>query len=195
MDDSAPKPTSPPGPRPAEERLAAALEALTARDRLVAERDRRLRALESVADHLVAATARHEELSSEIAALHRTRLAELAERDARVTQLEAALAAARAEPPAPARPEDLKEIKGIGPAIEALLHGIGIARFRQIADLSAEQRRSIGDLLGVFQGRIERDDWVGQARALAESSRPPSPADGDSAPGDGPGLEGGRYDA
>jgi predicted flap endonuclease-1-like 5' DNA nuclease len=155
-------------PRPAEERLAAALEALAARDGLIAERNRRLLALEDAADRLVAATARVDHLSAELVGLRLARRAELAERDARIAQLESALVAARQAANVKAAPDDLKQIKGIGPGIEALLHGIGITTFRQIAGLSADDRRRVGDLLGLFETRIERDDWVTQARALAQ---------------------------
>lgn len=171
-DDPAPPSAATQEPRPLEERLAAALAASAARDRLLEERTRRLLALEDVSDHLAAARARVGELSAELAALRLARRAELAERDARITRLQGALAAVPA-PAEGAAPDDLKRIRGVGPAIEALLHGIGITRFWQIAELSADDRRRVGSLLGLFASRIERDEWVAQARALAGEARPP----------------------
>jgi len=151
-------------PRPVEERLVAALEALAARDRLLAERARRLASLEDVADRLAAASARLDTLSEDLAALRRARRADLAERDRRIAELEALLAGAGQD----ARiPDDLKRIKGIGPVIEGLLHQAGITSFQQIANLSAEEGQRVGDLLDRFRGRLERDGWIEQAAELA----------------------------
>jgi small subunit ribosomal protein S1 len=58
--------------------------------------------------------------------------------------------------------DDLKKIKGVGPAFEKKLNEAGIFHFWQIAALSAEQVSSLEDELA-FQGRMERDDWKGQA--------------------------------
>ena len=61
--------------------------------------------------------------------------------------------------------DDLKKIKGVGPAFEKKLHDAGIFHFWQIAALSADQVSSLEEELA-FQGRMERDDWKGQAEAL-----------------------------
>jgi small subunit ribosomal protein S1 len=63
------------------------------------------------------------------------------------------------------QPDDLKKIKGVGPAFEKKLHDAGIFHFWQIAALTAEQVASLEEELA-FQGRMERDDWKGQAEAL-----------------------------
>jgi predicted flap endonuclease-1-like 5' DNA nuclease len=62
--------------------------------------------------------------------------------------------------------DDLKRIRGIGKQNEGRLHGLGIWHFDQIAGWSAEQVRWVGDFLA-FPGRIEREDWVAQAKVLA----------------------------
>lgn len=62
-------------------------------------------------------------------------------------------------------PDDLKRIKGIGPQNEARLNALGIFHFDQIAGWTAEESRWVGSYLA-FPGRIEREDWVGQARGL-----------------------------
>jgi predicted flap endonuclease-1-like 5' DNA nuclease len=62
--------------------------------------------------------------------------------------------------------DDLKRIKGIGKQNEGRLHGLGIWHFDQIAGWSAEEVIWVGSYLA-FPGRIEREDWVGQARLLA----------------------------
>jgi predicted flap endonuclease-1-like 5' DNA nuclease len=65
--------------------------------------------------------------------------------------------------------DDLKRIKGIGPAIEKTLNRLGIYRFDQLAALSpAEVNRVAGELRG-FHSRIEREDWVGQAGLLIQA--------------------------
>ncbi len=63
--------------------------------------------------------------------------------------------------------DDLKLIKGIGPVGEDALHGLGIYHFDQIAAWSAAEAAWIGTFLA-FPGRVERDEWIAQAKALAE---------------------------
>lgn len=64
-------------------------------------------------------------------------------------------------------PDDLKLIKGVGPKLEAMLHGMGIYHFRQIAGWGPEEVAWADDNLEGFKGRVSRDDWVAQARILA----------------------------
>ncbi len=75
-----------------------------------------------------------------------------------------------APPPALSAPEgeadDLKKISGIGPAIEKTLHEFGIFHFRQIAAFTPENIAWLDRHIRP-RGRIEREDWVGQARTLA----------------------------
>lgn len=61
--------------------------------------------------------------------------------------------------------DDLKAITGIGPKLEKVLNGLGFQSFAQIAALDADAIAGLNDKLGL-SGRIERDDWVGQAQAL-----------------------------
>ena len=62
--------------------------------------------------------------------------------------------------------DDLKLISGVGPFIEDKLNNIGIYTFEQIASLSLDQTEKITEAIEFFPGRIQRDDWVGQARRL-----------------------------
>ena len=62
--------------------------------------------------------------------------------------------------------DDLKLIKGIGQQNEGKLHGLGIWHFDQIAAWTPENIEWVGHYLA-FPGRIEREDWVAQARSLA----------------------------
>ena len=64
--------------------------------------------------------------------------------------------------------DDLKQIAGIGPKLERLLHDNGIFKFGQIAEWQDADVRVMDELLPAFRGRIRREDWVGQARRLTD---------------------------
>lgn len=74
---------------------------------------------------------------------------------------------ARPKAPAADAPDDLKQIKGIGPKLEELLHDNGVTRFDQIAAWGEAEIDHFADLIGRMGGRIRSDDWVAQARALS----------------------------
>jgi NADH-quinone oxidoreductase subunit E len=63
-------------------------------------------------------------------------------------------------------PDDLKRIRGIGPALERLLHAHGIFHFDQIAAWTPEEVAWLDENLEGFRGRVTRDGWVDKARAL-----------------------------
>ncbi|WP_349364327.1 MAG: NADH-quinone oxidoreductase subunit NuoE [Roseitalea porphyridii] len=67
----------------------------------------------------------------------------------------------------PAAPDDLKLISGVGPKLEEKLNGLGIFTFGQIAKWKKAEREWVDGYLS-FKGRIERDDWIKQAKALAK---------------------------
>jgi len=67
----------------------------------------------------------------------------------------------------PALVDDLKLISGVGPKIEGTLHSLGIFTFAQVASWKKAEREWVDAYLS-FHGRIERDDWVKQAKALAK---------------------------
>lgn len=64
------------------------------------------------------------------------------------------------------RRDDLTRLQGIGPKIQKQLSQIGLTTYEQIANLSPEDADRIGDQLS-FKGRIERDRWIEQAKALS----------------------------
>ena len=66
--------------------------------------------------------------------------------------------------------DDLKMIKGVGPAIEKTLNEIGIFRFEQIADMSEYDIDRVAKRLRGFHSRIYREDWIGQARDLLDQA-------------------------
>ncbi len=120
--------------------------------------------------------------------------AEVGRLEARIAELEAsaALTPARPAPARPAaeeppaeragtpptalarpegKPDDLQQISGIGPGIERTLHRLGIFHFRQIAAFTPDNIAWVNQRLR-FKGRIEREDWIGQAKRLAAPDQP-----------------------
>ena len=67
---------------------------------------------------------------------------------------------------APDDADDLKRIKGIGPKNQDALNELGVFTFAQIADWTPENVDWIEGYLS-FPGRIEREDWIAQAKVLA----------------------------
>jgi predicted flap endonuclease-1-like 5' DNA nuclease len=63
--------------------------------------------------------------------------------------------------------DDLQLLVGIGPAIEEILNNAGIRTFSQIANSSVETLQDI--LPDLHDSRVEREDWIGQARAMVEA--------------------------
>jgi len=70
--------------------------------------------------------------------------------------------------PLDGRADDLKVLRGVGPQNEARLNGLGIYHLHQIASWSPAEAQWVGSYLA-FSGRIERENWVGQARMLVST--------------------------
>ena len=66
----------------------------------------------------------------------------------------------------PEKPDDLKLISGVGPKLEQVLNGLGVWTFAQIAGWTPQEIAWVDDYLA-FAGRIGRDEWLAQAKALA----------------------------
>jgi predicted flap endonuclease-1-like 5' DNA nuclease len=64
-------------------------------------------------------------------------------------------------------PDDLKQIKGVGPKLEETLHEMGIYHFDQIASWGPKEQAWMDGNLAGFKGRATRDEWVPQAKTLA----------------------------
>lgn len=62
--------------------------------------------------------------------------------------------------------DDLKKIAGVGKVIEGILHEANITTFAQVAKLKGEEIKRLSKELPNFKDRIERDDWLGQAKIL-----------------------------
>jgi len=70
------------------------------------------------------------------------------------------------EPPTSYSNDDLTKIEGIGPFIEKKLKEVGITSFAQLAAMDQSEIDQVTAAIQFFPGRIERDDWVGQAGKL-----------------------------
>jgi predicted flap endonuclease-1-like 5' DNA nuclease/predicted nucleic acid-binding Zn-ribbon protein len=63
--------------------------------------------------------------------------------------------------------DDLKKISGVGPKLEKTLNGLGIFHFHQIAAFTRENVAWVDKYLR-FKGRIDRENWIEQAKILAD---------------------------
>ena len=70
--------------------------------------------------------------------------------------------------PTDGKPDDLKVIKGIGPKFEKDLNKKGIYYYRQIANWKAADVKMVEGVIDSFPGRIQRDEWVKQAKKLSK---------------------------
>jgi len=66
------------------------------------------------------------------------------------------------------KPDDLKLVKGIGPKMEKLCNKLGFYHFDQLASWTADEVAWVDANLEGFKGRVSRDEWVAQAKILAE---------------------------
>lgn len=62
--------------------------------------------------------------------------------------------------------DNLQQILGVGPKLEKTLHGLGFFHFDQIAAWTKDEVSWVDDSLS-FKGRIDRDEWIPQAKLLA----------------------------
>jgi predicted flap endonuclease-1-like 5' DNA nuclease len=69
-----------------------------------------------------------------------------------------------------AKADDLKRIRGIGLLIERKLNAMGVSTYEQIANWTADDVCTVNARLE-FKGRIERENWIEQARILASGGQ------------------------
>ena len=72
----------------------------------------------------------------------------------------------------PAHADRLQAIAGIGPVLERVLNQLGIYRFGQLARLTPDNIEWLASRIDWFPQRIQREDWVGQARRLHREVHP-----------------------
>jgi large subunit ribosomal protein L21 len=95
-----------------------------------------------------------------------TNRAEQSDMKARVANDEAKAKPAKEAGVAKGAADDLKQLSGVGPALEKKLHEAGITSFAQIAAWTDADVEEFGEKLS-FKGRIEREGWIEQAKELA----------------------------
>lgn len=116
------------------------------------------------------AEAEHRRLADELAAMQGLQDGQAADVAAseptpRILAAVAQAAASLAQDTADAEPDDLQQIKGIGPKIADRLNELGVLRLQQIAEWTPENIDRVNQHLK-FKGRIEREEWIPQAKAL-----------------------------
>ncbi|WP_207623857.1 NADH:ubiquinone oxidoreductase [Rhodobacter calidifons] len=72
----------------------------------------------------------------------------------------------RLSAPRGGKADDLKEIEGIGPALEKLVNELGFYHFAQIASWTEDDVAWVDANLKGFKGRVTRDKWVAQAKII-----------------------------
>ncbi len=65
--------------------------------------------------------------------------------------------------------DNLRFIEGINPMVERRLHAAGMYRFSQLAHLTPDDVYLLNEILEFFPGRVQRDNWVGQAKTLLQN--------------------------
>lgn len=63
--------------------------------------------------------------------------------------------------------DNMLQLKGVGPKLATLLTDLGVTRFAQIAAWTDTDLAAIDAKLGNFKGRPVRDQWIDQAKYLA----------------------------
>ena len=62
--------------------------------------------------------------------------------------------------------DDLTRIKGVGKVIAGKLQALGISSFKQVAQLSGSEIPELEEKLGLFSGKINRENWIAQAKSF-----------------------------
>ncbi len=73
--------------------------------------------------------------------------------------------------PLEGKADNLKKIKGVGPKLEQLCNRLGFWHFDQIANWTDDEVAWVDANLEGFKGRVTRDNWVEQAKLLAEGRK------------------------
>ncbi|KAG1647763.1 50S ribosomal protein L21 [Nymphon striatum] len=72
--------------------------------------------------------------------------------------------------------DDLKVVNGIGPKMESVLASFGITSWEQLAAFTKDDVAKVTEALDTFPGRIDRDEWVSQAKDLVKRFRLTDPS-------------------
>jgi large subunit ribosomal protein L21 len=115
-------------------------------------------------------------LRARLSELEAEKAAQLGELSAELARTKAALEEATAEAEAAASASakvvlGLRRIRGVGPAYQRSLEQLGVTSVEQVAAWTEADVLSFAEKLKVRPERITKDDWVGQAKQLVQSSR------------------------
>jgi small subunit ribosomal protein S2 len=66
-------------------------------------------------------------------------------------------------------PDDLSKLPGVGPQLEKKLNEAGVFHYWQIAAMGSADVAALDTKLKL-NGRMAREDWVGQARSLIDAA-------------------------
>ena len=72
--------------------------------------------------------------------------------------------------------DDISKISGVGPVLVKKLSDLGYTSLQQIADMTPEQVAEVDEALS-FKGRIEREEWIEQAKELIAGKPPRAKVD------------------
>jgi predicted flap endonuclease-1-like 5' DNA nuclease len=84
----------------------------------------------------------------------------------KIARKEKAAKTTNGQTPAEQEVDDLTEIVGVGKVFQQTLNDLGIFSYRQIASFDASDVARVNMQLKEFKGRMEQDDWIGQAKEL-----------------------------
>ena len=73
---------------------------------------------------------------------------------------------------APGEADDLQQIRGLGPAMQAVLNRMGYVKFEDLAKIGDEELAYIMRRLGRYANRINKQEWVSQAQTLLNQKNP-----------------------
>ncbi len=91
--------------------------------------------------------------------------------------------------PTDGEPDDLKLIKGVGPKFEKDLNGKGVYYFRQIAAWKKKDVEVVEQVIDSIPGRIQRDEWIPQAKGLVKGASATAAPKARKKPGPKPGTK------
>ena len=84
----------------------------------------------------------------------------------KIAKTEEVVTTTNGQKPAEQQVDDLTEIVGVGKVFQQTLNDLGIFSYRQIASFGASDVARVNMQLKEFKGRMEQDDWIGQAKDL-----------------------------
>lgn len=127
--------------------------ALAYKDREIEDLKTRIAELGSLSEAVSERDRTIQALTAEVEALQTPHADTVDRLQQRIEELESAQSA-----------DDLKQIRGIGPVLEDVLHSMGITTFKQVAEFTEDDVKRVAAALSAFPDRIIRDNWMAGAK-------------------------------